>query len=274
MTQDGKDFNLGLKLWSTNECYAAEAKRLVDEKICAYVELYALPGTFEKFGGLWKSLNLPMMIHAPHFMHGVNLARADQEPKNRTLAEEAFRYADLLEAKWIIFHPGISGELDETIRQLNSWPASWKNRVLIENKPYKTIADNDDICNGHSPEQIKRVLDETGVGFCLDLGHAICSSNGRNVDPWTDIEAFEKLEPTMYHLSDNESDSAIDKHWHLGRGDYDFPKMFEIIDTRRPISLETPKDFPDSLADFICDCEILRNINPSICNEYHNDPVR
>jgi hypothetical protein len=46
-------FNIGLKLWSTNENYIEEAKRLFDNGIYQYIELYVIPNSFEKID-LWK----------------------------------------------------------------------------------------------------------------------------------------------------------------------------------------------------------------------------
>ena len=70
--------NIGLKVWSTNlDNYAKEALRLYENGYCSYVELYAVPGTFEKTSANWTSLNIPFTLHCPHFAHGFNLGKSE-----------------------------------------------------------------------------------------------------------------------------------------------------------------------------------------------------
>jgi deoxyribonuclease-4 len=255
---------LGLKLWSINRNYFEEAKRLVAEKQCAYIELYTLPKSYKEFAALWKLIDIPYVIHAPHFVHGMNLAAVECKNSNRLLAEEAFAFADLLNAKHVIFHPGFAGKDDEIIRQLNQWSENWKQKILIENKPYCSINDENLIANGHSPEVIQKIKYETEIGFCFDIGHGICSANSRNIDPYEIISDFEKLDPVMYHISDNEIDSPIDQHKHLGQGNYNFKQIFERIDMMKPISIETVKNHEDSLLDFEEDINFLKNVRSLI----------
>ena len=252
-------FKLGLKLWSNNRNYYEEAKRLVKDGFCDYIELYTFPDTLDEFGPLWKLIDVPYIVHATHFMHGMNLAKPECRASNDQLATAAFAFADLLNAKHVIFHPGVEGDDEETIRQLNAWSDERKQRILIENKPYCSIDKPPLRCNGHSPMAIRRIMDETGVGFCFDIGHGVCSSNGRGVDPFEDLMKYESLQPRMYHLSDNDFASPIDGHKHLGDGDYDFARIFRLIDTKKPISIETMKDNFESLKDFENDVSFLKN---------------
>jgi sugar phosphate isomerase/epimerase len=252
-------YQFGLKLWSTNRNYFDEACRLVRENICQYIELYALPNTFDEYAQLWKTINAPYVIHAPHFMHGMNLADKEKRNSNIVLAGEAFKFADLLNAKNVIFHPGVAGQEKETIHQLNNFSQNWKQKILIENKPYRTIDEPPLICNGHSPKSIAEIMKETSVGFCFDIGHGICAANSRNVDIWSEIILFEKLQPQMYHLSDNDVNSPIDGHKHFGKGNYDFTRILELIDLSKPISIETEKNNKSTLTDYCDDILFLKN---------------
>jgi sugar phosphate isomerase/epimerase len=252
-------YKFGLKLWSINRNYFEEACRLVSEKICQYIELYVLPDTFNEYGQLWKTIDTLYIIHASHSMHGMNLADRKKRESNVTLAEEAFKFAYLLNANHVIFHPGVAGKDEETIYQLNHFPQNWKQKILIENKPYRTINEPPLICNGHSPTSISEIVKETGVGFCLDIGHSICSANSRSIDIVSEIMAFEKLQPNMYHLSDNDIGSPIDGHKHFCKGNYNFTRILELIDSSKPISIETEKTLKNSLADFVDDITFLQN---------------
>ena len=256
--KESAELTIGLKLWSNNRNYYDEAKRLVAEGFCDYIELYALPGTLDEFGPLWKSIDVPYVVHAPHFAHGMNLSKPEYRPSNDRLAAEAFAFADLLNANDVIFHSGINGSDDETVRQLNGWPEERRKRILIENKPY--YSDKLPlICNGHSPEAIGRMMKETGVGFCFDIGHGICSSNGRGADPFDELARYELLQPAMYHLSDDDFDAVLDGHKRLGNGNYDFARIFSLIDTAKPILIETEKKSAESLKDFETEVTFLKN---------------
>lgn len=248
---------LGLKLWSTNTAsYFEEAKRLYEQGVFDYVELYVVPETLPTIQK-WKTLDIPFTLHAPHFAHGVNLAEKEFERGNRKIFDEVAQFSKELNAKYIVVHSGIDGDIGETVRQLKQIKLQ---NILIENKPFKAIPNRMDgkFCRGATIEEIKFVIDEIGCGFCLDVGHAICSANSQNIEPYDYLEKFNTLNPTCYHLSDNFIDSEFDKHLHFGVGNYDFKKIFGIIDKNKNIAIETNKDSKENLDDFIKDMEWLK----------------
>lgn len=249
---------LGLKLFSINENYVKEALKLFEQKIYDYIELYVVPDSFETCINLWKPLNhIPFIIHAPHFRHGVNLANPEQLGENLKKAEEAQKFADELSSGYIIFHPGISGIIEETAKQINIINDS---RILIENKPYYTILDDGNICNGYSPKEIKFILDNTKSGFCLDIGHCFCAANAQNIEPYIYLKEFLNLNPQMFHLVDNDFSTAIDKHLHFGEGNFDVNKILKFLPENAKITLETNKNSKENLNDFIQDVKFLTEI--------------
>jgi sugar phosphate isomerase/epimerase len=130
--------------------------------------------------------------------------------------------------------------------------------LTIENKPF--LGRNCSRCTGSSPEEIEFVMHETGVSFCLDLGHAICSANAQNVDPMTYLDAFLALKPVWYHLSDGETGGVKDRHLHFGAGSYDMLRILAKIPRPRYITIETEKDSRNRLDDFEADIRYLRRI--------------
>src|SRR3989304_3283218 len=106
-------FRLGLKLWSNNDNYVKEAVRLFEKGVYQYIEIYMLPGTEQKMVDMWRGLDISYVVHAPHFLAGLNLAKREQKITNFRLLEETRRFADELSAENIIVHPGIGGDIKE-----------------------------------------------------------------------------------------------------------------------------------------------------------------
>ncbi len=190
---------------------------------------------------------IPFIIHAPHFAHGFNLAKKDKEESNLAIYREVKQFADELDAPHIIFHGGIEGDIEETARQLANFN---EPRALIENKPYRAPLGEKKLCRGYSIQEISKIINETGCGLCLDIGHAICSANSLNEEPYNYLKQFNDLAPIMYHISGNIIDSDVDKHLHLCEGNYDYKKIFDIINCDSYISIETNKDFKENLKDY------------------------
>lgn len=254
-------YKFGLKLWSVNKNYIDTAKKLYDENIYDYIELYAIPSSFDEYAPAWKSLNIPYIIHAPHFMHGINFSSKEKLNSNMELAYEALKYADYLNADKIIFHPGIKGDYRQTAHQIKMIN---DKRILIENKPYHVAVETDtlsltDICVGYNPEQIKYIMQESGAGLCLDIGHGICAANSLHIDYISFLKEFISLNPYMFHISDGEINGTQDKHYNIGKGTFDFNTLFYIIPENAIISVETEKSSKDNLDDFIYDMELLKS---------------
>lgn len=127
------------------------------------LELYAVPDSLELID-FWKKLQVPYVIHGPHSEHGLNFADPRKRDDNIRMAEQAIRFADALNAEYIIFHPGVEGSIEETARQLSQIKDS---RILIENKPHLGLSNV--ICTGSRPEEIKYVMNQCGIGCCLDI---------------------------------------------------------------------------------------------------------
>jgi len=248
---------LGLKLWSNNtEAYLKDAEKLYSRNIFDYIELYVVPNTLDTIAK-WKKLNIPFTLHAPHFIHETNLADPTKEKFNIEIFKQVDEFYNELNAGYTVVHSGIEGNIDETIRQLK---IIQPQKMLIENKPFVAPLRDNRICRGATLEEISKVIEEIGCGFCLDVGHAICTANTLKFEPYEFVRQFNELNPTCYHLSDNFIDSELDKHLHFGAGNYDLKRIFGIIDTEKNIAIETNKNSKENLDDFIEDVKYIRNI--------------
>ncbi len=248
-------FKFGLKLWSINDNYL-DAVRILDNKgLFDYIELYVIPGSFERYSEIWSRFSIPYVIHAPHWREGVNLAKKEKEDENIELIGQAQRFADELRAEKIIVHPGIDGDINETARQLVKIN---DKRILVENKPYFAL-DDGLLCNGSTPEEISLVIDKAQVGFCMDMGHAVCAANGHKKDQHAFLRDFLALKPAMFHLSDGDISSVYDSHKHIGKGSFDLDFFMSIIPADTMVTVETKKDSKNDLIDYEKDVKKIKD---------------
>lgn len=257
-------YKIGLKLWSTNtDRYLAEARRLFEEDVFSYIELYVVPDSLQ-FLPEWTELGIPFIIHCPHFMHGFNLAIRDKEAGNRAIYGQVRQFADRLKAPYIIFHGGIDGTIDETARQLAAFR---EGRALIENKPHRALPNRmgGEICRGSDPAEISTVMERAGCGFCLDFGHAVCAANSLKCDPYLYIDGMMQLDPKMFHLTDlSDITSVFDSHPHLGEGQLDLSRIVPLLPYDAIVTVETNKNDTESLEDFCRDSMYLLSFDKDL----------
>ena len=246
---------IGLKLWNINiDYYYDEAIKLYNSKVFDYIELYIVPGHMDLINK-WKSIDIPFDIHAPHFAHGMNLSLKDYEKDNFDKYIEVKEYADELNASVIVFHGGINGDYKETARQIKNFN---DDRILIENKPYQPLRmTEDNRCVGSTYDELKYIIDYSGCGFCLDIGHAICSANSQGIEPYEFIEKLVKFNPKRIHLSDIDINSKYDQHLNYGEGNLNFKRVINIISRNISITIETVKKSKFNLDDYKKDVEYL-----------------
>ncbi|KHE90629.1 MAG: sugar phosphate isomerase/epimerase [Candidatus Scalindua rubra] len=258
------DFHLklGLKLWSSNTFYIKPALELHLRGVFDYVELYVDPGSGKNLPGKWKKSGLPFCLHVPHAYSGFNLSQRKCQSENLSLLKEVEFYRLALEPEFVIFHPGIQGSIDETVRQIHDMKKVFPdifNLAIIENKP--KIGLKGEICVGASPGEIEQIIEETDLGFCLDIGHAICYAAWAQIGWGNVVDQFMKLGPKVYHLSDGNMNSHKDLHLHYGDGDYELSKIIKLIPSDVYVSVETDKDPELHLNDFERDVNYLKNLS-------------
>ncbi|MGC8764793.1 MAG: sugar phosphate isomerase/epimerase family protein [Brevinematia bacterium] len=249
-------FKIGLKLWSINENYIKEALKLYEDGTYDYIELYVVPNSYETYARLWKELKIPFVIHAPHFGHNLNFSIREAFDRNKRLVFETLKFADLLDVERVIFHPGVNGELKETISQIKRL---YDPRMIIENKPY--LGNGENLYSlGSTPDEIKKIMDKTGVEFCFDFGHAVCSANAHKKEVFSFIEDFLSLKPLMYHLTDGDFKGVYDSHLHYGEGTFPLKKFVEFIPDNSFVTNEAVKNHNDSLLDFKKDIDFIKSL--------------
>ncbi|GHT92359.1 hypothetical protein FACS1894140_4270 [Spirochaetia bacterium] len=245
----------GLKLGSKDINYTNDIISFYGQGYFQYIELFCVPESFDETIDYWKQFSIPMVIHAPHSKAGMNLSLVSERRNNMQKLKETFHFADTLNVEYVIFHSGVDGNIEETIYQLRPFVDS---RCLIENKPVKGL--NNERCIGSSSEEIKYILDELKVGFCLDLGHAICAANSLKQESLAFINELLQLHPAMYHLTDGDYTSEYDSHLHYGRGTFLVKELLKLVPENAKLTNEAKHDSEKNLDDFRRDMVFIRSI--------------
>lgn len=236
--------NIGLKIGSKDTQYTKNILNFYNEGVFQYIELFAIPNTYNDTISYWKQFNIPFGVHAPHSVAGLNLADKNNRKKNINKIEESIKFADMLCADYIVFHSGINGTPDEVINQLKPFA---DDRFLIENKPMRGI--NGSVCVGCDYNELKFIIEGLGksVGFCLDFGHAICAANTLKIDPFEFIMELKQLKPKVYHLTDGIFSSELDSHLHYGEGSYPLSDLISIVDDNSLLTNEAKREYVKNL---------------------------
>jgi endonuclease IV len=178
----------------------------------------------------------------------MNLSLSNERESNKGRLQETFKFVDALKAEYVIFHSGVNGVIEETIRQLHPFVDC---RCLIENKP--ALGLNGEKCIGSTPTEINRIQNELQIGFCFDFGHAICAANSIKKEPFELIQEFMTLNPFMYHLTDGDYASECDTHLHYGKGTFPLKELLKIIPDGAKVTNEAKHDFNNDLRDLMED---------------------
>ena len=189
-------------------------------------------------------------------MHGFNLAKKNKYKKNIEMFFEVRAFCDKLNGKYIIFHPGVEGTIEESIRQINLLN---DKRLLVENKPYVSMVN--DYCRGSSYEEINKILSFCDVGFCLDISHAFNTAYHIKQDESKYVKGMLSLSPKVIHICDGRLSAIHDKHLHIGEGEYDFIKIKKVISISKAkfLTVETCKS-SDQLTDFVEDVKKIKSL--------------
>lgn len=247
--------NFGLKLGSTDTQYTEDIIRYYDEGVFQYIELFVVSGSLDETVSYWKQFDIPFGIHAPHSAAGMNLSLAENREINKPKIEETLKFADALDARYIVFHAGTNGTIEEATRQLLPYA---DERFLIENKPIKGL--DGSRCVGTTYDELLQITKELKAGFCLDFGHAICAANTLQEDVVHFIKKLLELSPRLFHLTDGDYKSEMDSHLNYGKGSFPLAQLLSLVPDGMMITNEAKRRDADSLRGTVEDFEWIRKI--------------
>ncbi len=219
---------------------------------------FSIPDEFvTKFKRLRKEHDInPVFIHTSYLINIASPQSRIRDLSIRLLIRE-FEIAELLEADYIILHPGSSStdesggrkRAKEALRMISS-EGPWAVKLLLENTASKrgdissTVEDLADLIEG---------AQGIAEGICLDTCHAFQS--GYDIRSEKGIEILAKKLSSeiglkavkLIHLNDSKRvfHSGIDRHEHIGKGSIGMKGFRSFLNYHAfkdiPIILETPK---------------------------------
>ncbi len=206
-----------------------------------YFEIYAAPGY--EFTEL-ENVDKPIVVHVAHSCEGVNLADPAKTEHNQSALRWAIKQADRYNADKIVIHPGFKENPACSFAVMLQFLKDNRDpRLLIENMP--------DTSDGFyhycgSIEEIRQVMTEINIGFCLDFSHAAAYAKKKQLNQLQFFKELLALNPCYFHLTDTLLSEVFDekyseKHVHLLEGDLDLSFLKEILPNDAMLTLETPQ---------------------------------
>jgi len=253
-----KDFQLGIKLWSSNLSSFSKCLELLETKTFDYLELYVVPNIeVHNFIGNFSSYDV--ILHAPSFNHKFNLID-NNDIYNNGLAS-VIDLSDVVKSKNVIFHPGIIFEgmeqnfLEKAIQNINDIQELGLF-VILENVPSIGI-DNKSKLVAPNIVEFEYLVKETNSLICVDVAHTFASANYFKEDQLDFLKSFLKLKPEIIHLCNGDYSAITDKHLALDDGDFPLENIIPLLPNGVKISLETPKNDMINLTDDVRNLNIL-----------------
>lgn len=204
-----------------------------------FIELYGKSG-FDYF--FVKKYKKPIVVHAPNYSQGINYANSCKEAVNLESLSWAKQTADFFESDKIICHAElIESECCSVENTIDFLKKNFDKRLYIENMPYSSMGHQH---IGAGPGEIKRIIDETGVKFCLDLSHAAEYAAYVKKDYKKIIDKFLEFNPNHFHLSDSNLDAVFKEnfnevHLNFFKGNVDLNSIKKLIPENSYVTLET-----------------------------------
>ena len=161
-----------------------------------------------------------------------------------------YSVACTLDVSRVILHSGHSMEYDVFhlnedwlrdnivywMKEINRWEKAGIE-IVIENETEK------------NPDLLIRLVEEVNspsLNLCLDIGH----SHYLSLLPTTDW--VRKMGRFLKHIHIHDNDQNADRHWSIGKGNFDFDKFFEFIEDNVPnvtLSIEIGGTMEDRIND-------------------------
>jgi endonuclease IV len=210
------------------------------EKKVDFFEIMALQKNDYSF---LKDFSLPIVIHAEHQVYGTNIADSTKREFNLKSINFARKIADSVNAKIIIVHPGVleKGNKNCSIKNaINFLKEIDDDRIILENLPKEETFPVAGISVGFTPLRMKKLLKQSGKGFCFDVNHAFWTRRKIKIS-YSFIKKYLRLNPSHYHIG-GQTLKLKNQHTCFEDSDINLKEILKYYPKDAWITLETEND--------------------------------
>lgn len=231
---------IGLKLYPDKLCLIEKFNNMFD-----FFEIMVTPDLDLDLLHKARETGKMITIHAPHHDFGFDPGDRNLAEQNTALLQKAIKAAEIVDSPWIIVHSGLYTveKKEECMQSMADFFRFFDDpRIIIENCPSPDMNFNGDLYLISTPKDAREFLSRfEHIGLLLDFGHAICTANLLEKNPYPFIEEFMALKPRAFHLSGIDIASNRDEHKHLFEVDNDFCFLKKLSDEAF-VTFETSMD--------------------------------
>ncbi len=172
-----------------------------------------------------STTDMTLQLHAP--LNDINIASINPTIRDASIEEvkRSLELASAVGVNVVTVHPGLYSPLAiycddilelslDSLKRLKITAEDFGVKLAVENLPEMWLT----LCS--EPEEIKELLQNSDLGFCLDIGHAYTAGRLQ------DFLEF-SIKPVNVHLHDNEGGDDI--HLPLGDGEIDFQNILKNL---------------------------------------------
>lgn len=204
-----------------------------------------------------KSQGVETVIHSPHIRFGFDIGDINNHKKSKELLDKSIWAADYLKSKYIVVHAECRHDLNSINHVIKFFKDNFDSRLVVEN----TLHKYKDYVSFGSYEDMKKIIEESGVPLLFDFDHCICTANQLGLDPHEYIRSFMKLKPVMFHASGLRTDVLKDEHLDfVSRKDYNDYRYLKYIGKDQFVTFETSMEFERNKERQIEDIKFVRDI--------------
>ncbi len=219
-------------------------------KVFDHWEIFAeaehrLPSIESRFRDLMPSYKLSYSIHAP--ISDINLASLNERIREDSILEilTTAESAANLNIETITIHPGLTSmavpymeekaveKAKKSLSSIDRISAEYGVRIAVENMPSFPFM------LGHTAEEMKDLIGNTNLGFCLDIGHA-------NTTDQID-ELIKEFKDRLINVHIHDNNGEMDEHLTLGEGNIDFKKVLDSLKGYQGNYIIESKSYPSAV---------------------------
>jgi deoxyribonuclease IV len=209
----------------------------------------------KKIGEAAAKLGIQLSIHAPYYIN-LNSAEKMKIGASRSRIEQCLKIGSLLDAKYVIFHPGYYGKSskEETYNQIKDQILELQEIRKKKSYTPKLAPETTGKVNVFgSIEEIAQLVRDTECHACIDFAHILARSGGDYRFKET-LKLFENLDELHIHFSGIVYGEKGEKN-HKSTEASEWKKLFENLPRNRKIVIIN--ESPTLIDDCVKGLEIL-----------------